>query len=67
MARVASPPKRGFNLLVWGLPFLAIVAGGGVVYFVARRWAEQAPANRPVVDPSYAEQVRRELKDREQG
>ena len=62
-----SPPKRGFNLLVWGLPFLAIAAGGGVVYLVARRWTEQAPANRPVIDPAYAERVQRELKDREQG
>jgi cytochrome c-type biogenesis protein CcmH len=60
-----SPPKRGFNLLVWGLPFLAIVAGGGVVYLVARRWTERAPTDRPAVDPAYAERVRRELKDRE--
>lgn len=62
-----SPPKRGFNLVVWGLPFLAIAAGGGVVYLVARRWTGQAPANRPAVDPTYADRVRRELKDREQG
>jgi cytochrome c-type biogenesis protein CcmH len=60
-----SPPKRGFNLLVWGLPFLAIAAGGGVVYLVARRWTEQAPANRHVIDPVYAARVQRELKDRE--
>jgi cytochrome c-type biogenesis protein CcmH len=61
-----SPPKRGFNLLVWGLPFLAIAVGGGVVYLVVRRWTEQAPASRPAVDPTYAERVQRELKDREQ-
>jgi cytochrome c-type biogenesis protein CcmH len=61
-----SPPKRGFNLLVWGLPFLAIVVGGGVVYLVARRWTEQAPAQRPAIDPAYAERVQRELRDREQ-
>jgi cytochrome c-type biogenesis protein CcmH len=59
-----SPPKRGFNLLVWSLPFLAIVAGGGVVYLVARRWTERAPIDRPAVDPAYAERVRRELNDR---
>ncbi len=62
-----SPPKRGFNLLVWGLPFLAIAAGGGVVYLVARRWTEQAPAQRHAIDPVYAERVQRELRDREQG
>jgi cytochrome c-type biogenesis protein CcmH len=62
-----SPPKSGFNLVVWGLPFLAIAAGGGVVYLVARRWTGQAPASRPAVDPAYADRVRRELKDREQG
>jgi len=60
-----SPPKRGFNLLVWGLPFVAIVAGGGVVYLVARRWTEQSPAGRPAADPTYAARVRRELNDRE--
>jgi cytochrome c-type biogenesis protein CcmH len=62
-----SPPKRGFNLLVWGLPFLAIAAGGGVVYLVARRWTQQSPAERPTVDPDYAERVRRELNERGQG
>jgi cytochrome c-type biogenesis protein CcmH len=62
-----SPPKRGFNLLVWGLPFLAIVVGGGAVYLVVRRWTEQSPTDRPTVDPDYAERVRRELSDREQG
>ncbi len=61
-----SPPKRGFNLLVWGLPFLAIVVGAGVVYLVARRWTEQAPAQGPAINPVYAERVQRELRDREQ-
>jgi len=60
-----SPPKRGFNLLVWGLPFLAVVAGGGVVYLVARRWTGQAPATAAAVDPMYVERVRRDLEERE--
>jgi cytochrome c-type biogenesis protein CcmH len=60
-----APPKRGFNLIVWGLPFLAVMAGGGVVYLVARRWTEQRPVDRATADPAYTERVRRELKDRE--
>ena len=61
-----SPPKRGFNLLVWVLPFLAIGVGGGVVYLVVRRWTESSATGRPSVDPAYAERVRRELKEREE-
>ena len=60
-----SPPKRGFNLLVWGLPFLAIAAGAGGVYLVARRWTSQSEEPRPAVDPAYGEHVRRELEERE--
>ena len=60
-----SPPKQGFNLLVWVLPFLAIAVGAGVVYLGARHWTEAAPAGRPPVDPAYAERVRRELRARE--
>jgi cytochrome c-type biogenesis protein CcmH len=62
-----SPPKRGFNLLVWGLPFLAIAAGAGGVYLVARRWTLQSEEPRPPADPAYAERVRRELEERRGG
>lgn len=58
-----SPPKRGFNLLLWGLPFLAIAAGACGVYMVAKRWTAQRAAE-PSVDPAYAERVRRELRER---
>ena len=60
-----SPPKRGFNLLVWMLPFLAIGVGAGVVYLVARRWTSAPATGRPPIDPAYAERVRRELQDRD--
>lgn len=33
-----SPPKRGFTLLVWVLPVLAMLAGGGLLVRVLRRW-----------------------------
>lgn len=60
-----SPPKRGFNLLVWGLPFVALLAGACGVYLVAKRWTEQRKQVLPPVDPVYAERVRRELRERE--
>ncbi|MBI1999787.1 MAG: cytochrome c-type biogenesis protein CcmH [candidate division NC10 bacterium] len=60
-----SPPKRGFNLLVWGLPFLAIVVGAWGVYLVARGWTLRREEAEPAVDPAYAERVRRDLRERE--
>lgn len=62
---LAAPPKRGFNLTAWLLPFAAIGAGGLGLYALLKRWSgesrqiEEKP--RPQVDPQYAEQVRREL------
>jgi len=62
-----SPPKRGFNLLVWGLPFVGLLAGAYGVYVVARRWTMQPAADSagPPADPAYAERVRREIEERE--
>jgi cytochrome c-type biogenesis protein CcmH len=60
-----SPTKRGFNLLVWVLPFLALIVGACGVYLVTRRWTGRREATTPAVDPAYAERVRRELRERE--
>jgi len=60
-----EPPKRGFNLLVWGLPFAALLVGACGVYLVAKRWTRRGHQAAPPLDPAYAEQVRRELKERE--
>ena len=38
---LASPPKRGFNLVAWLLPFAAILGGGGVIYVVLKKWVWQ--------------------------
>lgn len=59
-----APPKQGFTLLVWGLPFLAIAVGACGVYLVARRWTAQSDEPGPAVDPAYAERIRRELEER---
>jgi len=57
-----SPPKRGLNLLVWGLPFLGIFGGLVVLFFVTRRWSRAAPLAPEPVDPEALEKVRRELR-----
>ena len=42
---LAAPPKKGFNLLVWILPFAGAAAAIVVVGALARRWARsRAPA-----------------------
>lgn len=60
-----EPPKRGFNLLVWGLPFAALLVGACGIYLVARRWTARGHEAALPLDPAYAERVRRELRERE--
>jgi cytochrome c-type biogenesis protein CcmH len=59
-----APPKRGFNLIIWVLPFALLPIGAAVVYLGARRWV-RSPAvedslSHPVESP-YAERLQREL------
>ena len=35
---LASPPKRGFNLVAWLLPFAVILVGGGIIYIAIKKW-----------------------------
>src|SRR6059036_3479289 len=58
-----APRPRGFNLLVWLLPFAGLVLGTGLVLRAARRWARR-PAEPPspaVLAPEDRERVRLEL------
>jgi cytochrome c-type biogenesis protein CcmH len=38
---LAAPPKEGFNLLAWVLPFVGLVGGAIVLGAVAWRWARR--------------------------
>lgn len=67
---LAAPPKRGFNLVAWILPFAVILVGGGVIYFAIRRWVKRdketlvsADAETTVADAEYQRRLDKELKE----
>ena len=59
-----APPRRGFSLLVWVIPYAGLLAGLVLVVFVIRRWSRRAPsapaAPRPV-DDAMRQRIQREL------
>jgi len=62
-----SPPRQGFNLLVWVVPFAGLGAGLVLVLVLARRWSRRA-ASAPAVagpDASMRERIQREMAERE--
>ena len=59
-----APPKHGFNLVIWVLPFVLLPIGAAVVYLGARRWVRRSAAAESSsrrVDSPYAERLQREL------
>ncbi len=58
-----APPKRGFNLVIWLLPFVLLPTGAVAIYLGARRWVRNSgPGESPTrVDAPYAERLQREL------
>ncbi len=67
---LASPPKRGFNLVAWVLPFVAILGGGGVVYLALRTWVRRGKSHQTDAvtkaeegDEEYQRQLDKELEE----
>ena len=73
---LASPPKRGFTLMVWLLPAFALLNGAGLIIMLTVRWVRrpyspaQNPSSASCTEPSqvtatdpYLSRVHRELQD----
>jgi cytochrome c-type biogenesis protein CcmH len=46
-AVLAAPPRKGFDLLAWWLPFAGLAVAGGAVSFAAWRWARTRDPRAP--------------------
>ncbi|MFQ5790754.1 MAG: cytochrome c-type biogenesis protein CcmH [Acidobacteriota bacterium] len=64
---LAAPPRRGFGLSAWILPFAAIGAALWFLTIRLRRWARRPPptldAGAPQAPERYAELLEREIRD----
>lgn len=62
-----APPRQGFNLLVWVVPFVGLGAGLVLVLVLVRRWSRRpaAASPGPAPDPAMRARIRREMAERE--
>jgi cytochrome c-type biogenesis protein CcmH len=58
-----APTRRGFNLLVWIVPFAGLGAGAVIVAFVVRRWSRRGARTPPPVDEAMRARIAREMAD----
>lgn len=59
-----SPPKSGFTLLVWVVPFVGLGIGLVLVAIVVRRWSRTPQTAAPSqIDPAVRERIRREMSE----
>ena len=59
-----SPPRSGFTLLVWVVPFVGLGIGLVLVLLTVRRWSRAPQAAAPSqLDPFVRERIRREMSE----
>ena len=63
---LAVPPKQGFNLTAWLLPFVALILGAGVIYITLKQWSRRGKSTQVVpaadaVDKRYYSRLEKEL------
>ncbi|MDO8686998.1 MAG: cytochrome c-type biogenesis protein CcmH [Dehalococcoidales bacterium] len=70
---LVTPPKSGFNLVAWILPFVAILAGAAIIFSAMRVWVKRGSKAQTTtttgseqVDEEYRRRVEQELKEFEE-
>jgi len=69
---LAKPNKKGFNLILWVLPFGLVSLAAIVIYFLIRRWSTRVPVapgahlDEDQLD-EYKERLEKELKQFDEG
>jgi cytochrome c-type biogenesis protein CcmH len=68
-AILAAPPKKGFNLLAWLLPFVALFGGALVLGLLAWRWSHTREPGPPAaqLSPALERRVDEELARYDEG
>jgi cytochrome c-type biogenesis protein CcmH len=69
---LATPNKKGFNLILWILPFVFVALAAIVIYFLIRRWSSRVQETPGAhFDESqlseYEERLEKELKQFDEG
>ena len=69
---LAQPNKKGFNLILWFLPFVSVACAAIAIYFLIRRWSARAPVTpaAPFDEGQlsvYQERLEKELKQFDEG
>ncbi len=62
-----APPREGFNLLVWVVPFVGLGLGLVLIFVMLRRWSRRptAPPGVDRIDPAMRARIRREMAEDE--
>jgi cytochrome c-type biogenesis protein CcmH len=65
---LAAPRPKGFNALVYILPWVALIAGAWLLFLLLKklRAPAAAPAPSPLPDSRYASVIEKEMKDLEE-
>jgi cytochrome c-type biogenesis protein CcmH len=56
---LATPPKSGFDLIVWVVPAVLIIAGLGTIPFITRAWARRSRHVSPTVIGASPDEIAR--------